>query len=218
MDRIITFLAGLIIALISKLGYLGIIIAMAIESASIPLPSEVIMPFSGYLVFQGRLNLILVSLTGAFGCLVGSYISWWLGKAYGEEVVRFLIRRYGKYVLVFEYELDDAIKIFAKYGDRIIFISRLLPMVRTFISLPAGIAEMDGLKFGIYTFFGSLIWSFILAWVGLELGSEWNSLGTWFHKFDLVIIISLVVLLILYVWHKLHRHHAYKKKQLKKIS
>jgi len=213
VGKIIEVLAGFIIFVISKLGYGGIVLTMAIESASIPLPSEVIMPFSGFLVYQGKLNLWLVALAGAFGCLLGSLLMWWIGRRYGEKFLRSVIRKYGKYVLVFEYELDDAIKLFKKHGDAIIFFSRLLPVVRTFISLPAGIVDINERKFIIYTFTGSFLWSLLLAWLGLQLGERWGSLGLWFHRFDGIIIITFVILTIFYVYHKLHRHRRYMKKK-----
>jgi len=213
MEKLIEVLAGFIILLISKLGYWGIVLAMAIESASIPLPSEVIMPFSGYLVYKGEFNLWLVALAGAFGCLIGSLLMWWIGKRYGEKFLRNLIRRYGKYVLVFEYEVDDAIKLFKKHGEAIIFFSRLLPVVRTFISLPAGIVEMDEKKFVIYTFVGSFLWSFVLAWLGLQLGERWGAMSSWFHRFDAFIIVAFIILLIFYVYHKLSKHKKYMRKK-----
>jgi len=158
-EQIISILASIVIYIISNLGYAGIVLAMAIESACIPLPSEIIMPFSGFLVHEGVFNFWLVSLAGGFGCLVGSMIAYYIGHWKGEEWVRLLIRKYGKYILVFEYELDEAIHWFKKYGSAIAFTSRLLPVVRTFISLPAGISGMDVKKFAFYTFVGSFTWS-----------------------------------------------------------
>ncbi len=209
MGLIIDKLALLITSLIATLGYGGVALAMAIESANIPLPSEIIMPFAGFLVYQGRFNLLIVSLAGSLGCLIGSLFSWWLGKRYGEEVIRYLIRRYGKYLLIFEYELDEAIDLFHKYGHPIVFFSRLLPIIRTFISLPAGIAEMNIFKFSFYTFIGSFLWSLFLAWVGYRLGANWRSIGVWFHRFDFLILFLLIGGLIFYIRHKLKRYHQY---------
>ncbi len=213
MEFIVDKLALLITSLIATLGYGGVVLAMAIESANIPLPSEIIMPFAGFLVYQGRFNLLIVSLAGSLGCLIGSLFSWWLGKRYGEEVIRYLIRRYGKYLLIFEYELDDAISLFHKYGHPIVFFSRLLPIIRTFISLPAGIAEMDILKFSFYTFVGSFLWSLFLAWVGYRLGANWRSIGVWFHRFDFLILLLLVAGTVFYVYHKLDRYHKYQQRK-----
>jgi membrane protein DedA with SNARE-associated domain len=204
-------LATFIVVLISRLGYAGIILAMAIESACIPLPSEVIMPFSGFLVAQGKLNFWLVVSSGALGCLIGSLLAWWVGKRFGEEFIRQLIRRWGKYVLVFEYELDEAIDWFDKHGSLIVFSSRLLPIVRTFISLPAGIAEMKLVPFALYTFVGSFIWSAALAFIGVKLGENWSTLGQYFHKFDLFIALGLILATVYYFSHKVKKHRRWKK-------
>ena len=213
IEAVIGFLAQFIIFLISKLGYLGIVLAMAIESACIPLPSEIIMPFSGFLVFKGEFNFWLVSLAGAIGCLLGSLLAWWLGARFGEKAIRQLIRRYGKFVLVFEYELDEAQEWFRRYGELITFTSRLLPVVRTFISLPAGIAQMNLARFSFYTFTGSFIWSAALAWIGLKLGENWNTLGSYFHKFDALIILSFLILAGWFVHHKLKKHRQWQQKE-----
>ncbi len=195
IETIISYLAGFIIAAISLLGYGGVILMMAIESACIPLPSEIIMPFSGYLVSTGRFSLIGVSLAGAVGCVVGSVIAYWIGYYGGRPMAE----KYGKYVLVTKHDLDIADKFFNKYGNTAVFISRLLPVVRTFISLPAGISRMNFWQFVIYTFLGSLPFCLFLAYIGKKLGDNWNTLGVYFHKFDLVIGIIIVVGIIWFV-------------------
>lgn len=215
ISQILEFLASIAIFLISKLGYFGVFIAMAIESACIPLPSEVIMPFSGFLVSTGQFNLWLVTLAGGFGCLAGSLLAWWIGKKYGEDFVRILIKKYGKYLLVYEYELDEAIHLFKKRGDAITFFSRLLPVIRTFISLPAGIANMEVKKFSFYTLTGSLIWSFALAWVGMKMGENWDTLGGYFHKFDFLIAILILAAGFYYVFHKVTKNRKYLKQMEK---
>jgi len=192
ISRIITILSGFIIATISTLGYGGVILLMAIESACIPLPSEVIMPFSGYLVYTGRFNLWFVSVAGAVGCVIGSMAAYWLGMYGGRP----LIERYGRYVLISHRDLDLADRWFSRYGEAIVFASRLLPVVRTFIAFPAGIARMDVSKFVAYTFLGSLPWCLGLAIVGRELGEQWDkneALKAWFHRFDFVIVIVAVI-------------------------
>ena len=215
-ESVIQLLAAFIILIISKLGYLGIVMAMAVESACIPLPSEIIMPFSGFLVARGVFDLWLTAFFGALGCLIGSLVAFLIGFYKGEEFVRHLIRRFGKFVLVFEYELDEAKDWFAKHGELITFTSRLLPVVRTFISLPAGISGMNIKTFAFYTFIGSFLWSLVLAYIGKTLGNNWNILAGYFHKFDLVIFVGLVSLAVFYVWHKLKKHHHYRLK--KKLS
>ena len=196
IERLITLLAGFIIATISALGYAGIALLMAIESACIPLPSEIIMPFSGYLVFTGEMTLWAVALAGAVGCVLGSLIAYWVG-AYGG---RPLVEKYGKYVLISHHDLNLADRWFQKHGEITILIGRLLPVVRTFIAFPAGVVRMNLWRFNLYTFVGSLIWCYALGWIGMKLGEHWNTLGTYFHRFDAIIGIVLVAGLSWYVW------------------
>jgi len=188
IDRIITGISGLIIAAISTLGYGGIVLMMAIESACIPLPSEVIMPFSGYLVAGGHLNLNLVAVAGAVGCLLGSYIAYFAGATGGR---RFL-ERYGRWVLIAPHELELADWFFDRWGSAAVFFSRLLPVVRTFIAFPAGVARMRLLPFTIYTLIGSYLWCLILAYAGMKLGQHWTELGPYFHRFEDLIGILIV--------------------------
>src|SRR3989475_10075553 len=146
IGRIIETLSVIIVATISRLGYAGIVLLMAIESACIPLPSEIIMPFSGYLVSTGRFNLWAVGVAGAFGCVVGSLVAYWVGMYGGRP----LIEKYGRYVLISRHDLDLADRWFARYGEAIIFTSRLLPVIRTFIAFPAGVARMNLTRFVLY--------------------------------------------------------------------
>ena len=197
--RIIEFLSGIIVATISLLGYSGIVLLMAIESACIPLPSEIIMPFSGYLVSTGQMNLWLVALAGAVGCVLGSLVAYWVGSNGGRP----LIEKYGRYVLVSRHDLDMADRWFASHGEIIVFVSRLLPAIRTFIAFPAGVARMNLKRFIIYTFAGSLPWCLGLAYVGQKLGEKWNkddTLKTWFHRFDFLIGIAAVLLVGWWIW------------------
>jgi membrane protein DedA with SNARE-associated domain len=191
--RIIEILSMFIVSTISALGYPGIVLLMGIESACIPLPSEIIMPFSGYLVYTGQFNLWAVGVAGAVGCVVGSLVAYWVGMYGGRPV----IEKYGRYVLISMHDLDLADKWFAKRGELIVFASRLLPVIRTFIAFPAGVARMNLARFVIYTFLGSLPWCLGLAYVGQKLGEEWDkneALKTWFHRFDFVIgIVGLLV-------------------------
>jgi membrane protein DedA with SNARE-associated domain len=196
MTEILTVLSNFVINTISHLGYLGIVLLMGIESANIPLPSEVIMPFSGYLVYTGQFNLFWVAIAGGLGCLWGSLLSYWIGAKGGRP----LIEKYGKYILMSKHDLNWADKWFSKWGMPTVFIGRLLPVIRTFISFPAGIARVNLWKFSIYTFVGSVIWSYFLGWVGLKLGENWDSLKGYFHKFDLVIGIIIIAGIALYVY------------------
>jgi len=194
--KLFSLLAAAIIDLITRGGYLGIVLLMGIESACIPLPSEVIMPFSGYLVFQGTLVLWLVVLAGAIGCVLGSLLAYAVGAWGGRR----LVERYGKYVLVSRRDLDLADRWFREHGGIIVFVGRLLPVVRTFIAFPAGVARMPIWRFCVYTFLGSLIWCALLAWIGMKLGQHWDTLGGWFHRFDAVILAVLLLAFGLYVW------------------
>ena len=197
--KIISILSGLIIATISTLGYGGIVLLMAIESACIPLPSEIIMPFSGYLVSRGEMNLWLVGIAGAVGCVVGSIVAYYIGMYGGRP----FIEKYGRYILLSRHDLDLADRWFAKHGEAIVFVSRLLPAVRTFIAFPAGVARMNMTRFIVYTFAGSLPWCLGLAYVGQKLGEQWDkdeTLKTWFHRFDFVIGIVVVLAVSWWIW------------------
>jgi membrane protein DedA with SNARE-associated domain len=183
IDRLLSGISAWIVAMIAALGYGGIALLMAIESACIPLPSEVTMPFSGYLVATGRFNLNLVAIAGAVGCLLGSYAAYYVGASGG----RWFLERYGRYVLIAPHELEIADRFFERWGSAAVFFSRLLPVVRTFIAFPAGVARMRLLPFTIYTLAGSYLWCLGLAYAGMKLGQHWGSLGPYFHRFDGVI-------------------------------
>ncbi|MBU1706756.1 DedA family protein [bacterium] len=197
ITKIFEILALWIIAAISSMGYLGIVFLMGIESACIPLPSEIIMPFSGYLVHTGVFNLWLVGLAGALGCVWGSIVAYYAGMWGGRP----LIERYGKYVLISLHDLERADRLFQRYGEIIVFVSRLLPIVRTFISFPAGVSRMRFGKFILYTFVGSYPWCLGLAWVGQIMGENWRHLRHYWHKFDYVIGGLILIGIAIYAWH-----------------
>jgi membrane protein DedA with SNARE-associated domain len=204
IEHFIGWMAGLIIAFISATGYFGVFILMAIESMCIPLPSEVIMPFSGYLVATGQLNLFLVATVGALGCNFGSVIGYEAGKHGGRP----LVERWGKYILIDAHDLDRADAFFLKHGSIAVLIGRLLPVIRTFIAFPAGIARMPLGKFHFYTFVGSWPWCFLLAWVGMKLGTAWDTdprVKTAFHDAHLIVAGVIVVAGVWFVWHKLRK-------------
>jgi membrane protein DedA with SNARE-associated domain len=189
IDRLLGSISTLVVASIATLGYGGVILMMAIESACIPLPSEVIMPFSGYLVATGRFELNLVAIAGALGCLLGSYVAYWIGASGG----RWAIERYGRYLLISRHELEIADRFFERWGGPAVFLSRMLPVVRTFIAFPAGVARMRLLPFSVYTLIGSYIWCLGLAWAGMKLGQNWESLAPYIHRFDGVIVALLAI-------------------------
>lgn len=197
-------IAGFVIATISAGGYLGIVALMAIESACIPLPSEIIMPFSGYLVSTGRFDLILAATAGAVGCNVGSTVAYFVGRHGGRP----LVERWGAYIFMSRRELEAADRFFARFGGLAVLIGRLLPVIRTFIALPAGIARMKQLPFQVYTFVGSWPWCFALAYVGYRLGQRWDSdprLRQIMHRFDYLVVALIVVAAGLFLWSRV-RH------------
>lgn len=205
-DAIIEPIGAWVMNVISTLGYAGVVVCMAIESACIPLPSEIIMPFAGSLVATGRFDLWLVSLAGAFGCLVGSVVAYAAGYYGGRP----FIERWGKWILLSERELAWADRLFNEYGSPTVFIARLLPVIRTFISLPAGIARMPFGRFCLYSFVGSFPWCLALAYVGLKMGERWHEIRGYFHKFDLVI--GIVILIGIVAWLYLHFSHVRRRK------
>ena len=198
-EKILALIAHFIIATISASGYMGIMLLMAIESACIPLPSEIIMPFSGYLVHTGRFQLLWVATVGALGCNIGSTIAYWVGALGGRP----LIARFGKYVLLSQHDLDRTTRFFAKYGSITVLVARLLPVVRTFIALPAGIARMSQVRFHIYTFLGSWPWCFALAYAGMRLGQSWETDPRFkqvFHRFHTAVLIVLLAGFVWFLW------------------
>ena len=195
LEKIIAILATWIMGVISSLGYSGVVLLMAIESACIPLPSEIIMPFAGFLVFKGEMTLWGVAFAGALGCVVGSIPAYYLGMYGGRP----LVEKYGKWVLISHKDLNWADKAFEKHGEIIIFIGRLLPAVRTFIAFPAGVARMNMTKFIVYTFVGSLIWCYLLALAGFKMGENWESLKVYFHEFHYVIAAAGAVFVVWYL-------------------
>lgn len=191
------------INVISTLGYPGIVLTMAIESALIPLPSEIIMPFSGYLASVGKFDLNMVALMGAIGNVIGSLVAYGIGYWGHEKLVRRFVRRFGKWILISEHELDVAEKMLNKYKLWVVLLSRVLPGVRTVISLPAGFAKLSLGSFIVLTFIGSLIWSYLLAWIGFVLGQNWHAIGPYFHKLDAVIVVVIAGTILFYIYHKL---------------
>lgn len=192
-----------IIHLIESTRYFGIFVLMTLESALVPIPSEITMPFSGFLVNQGKLFFPLVVLVGAFANLVGSLISYYIGYFLEETIIVGWIKKYGKFLLLTIDDYEKSANWFKKYGNSVVFFSRLLPGIRTFISLPAGLAEMNVWKFSFYTFSGSLIWSSVLAYFGFYLGTNWKTLEPIYRKFELLIVVVFVLGILWYINHKL---------------
>jgi membrane protein DedA with SNARE-associated domain len=201
LHAILAPVAAWIISTISAMGYAGIVFLMGVESACIPLPSEVIMPFAGYLVSTGRLELLGVATAGAIGCNLGSIPAYFAGQYGGRP----FILRWGKWVLIGADELDKAEAFFARFGSIAVLIGRLLPVIRSFIAFPAGMARMNQLRFHIYTFIGSWPWCFALALVGRKLGEAWQTdprLGEVLHKLDVLVVLAIGGAAAFYIWHR----------------
>ena len=183
----------------------GVVVLMAIESACIPLPSELIMPFAGWMLIKNLSLPVTYTLVagayGALGCTIGSIIAYGVGMWGGRP----FLDKYGKYILISRHDLDLADRWFDKSGSWAIFVSRLLPVVRTFISLPAGIAKMHFVKFLIYSFLGSFIWCTGLAYGGYQLGEYWEQIRTVMRPFDSLFGALIVALIGLYIYRHL-RH------------
>ncbi len=192
LENLVASVAAWIVAVISAAGYAGVTGLMAIESACIPLPSEIIMPFAGYLASTGRFSLPLVATAGAIGCNIGSTVAYAVGVYGGRPFVE----RWGRFVLLGSDDLARAERFFARFGGIAVLIARLLPVIRTFIALPAGMARMPQLPFQLYTFAGSWPWCFALAYVGYVLGRRWESdprLRTVLHSMDAVVLGAIVL-------------------------
>ncbi|OGE86349.1 MAG: alkaline phosphatase [Candidatus Doudnabacteria bacterium RIFCSPHIGHO2_02_FULL_46_11] len=196
LETILSPIINFVTNTISAAGYIGIAVLMAIESAAIPLPSEIIMPFAGFLVHEGRFTLFGAALSGAIGSVLGSWVIYFIALKGGRP----LVERYGHYVFISKSDLDKADGFFKKYGAWSTFIGRMLPIVRTYISVPAGIAKTPFWSFTLAAFVGSFIWSYILAFLGMKLGAHWESLHEQLRGFDVAIAILIVLSLVWYIW------------------
>jgi membrane protein DedA with SNARE-associated domain len=191
ITQLIDLIVQFVTSTVSAVGYLGVFVLMVFESACVPIPSEIIMPFSGFLVSSGKLTLWGVTLAGALGNLAGAVVTYAIGYYGGRP----FILKYGKYFFVKEKEVHHAEKFFEKWGDFSVFLSRNLPVIRTFISLPAGVAEMKFWKFAVYSFIGSIPWCFALAYLGKLLGSNWLLIREYGHYLDIaagIIILGVI--------------------------
>jgi membrane protein DedA with SNARE-associated domain len=203
-EKMIAFVFEFVTQVITAGGYAGIIALITCNSCGIPIPSEIIMPFSGYLVYLGRFNLFLVATAGAVGCNIGSVLAYWIGARGGRP----LVERYGKWVLMSQHDLDRMTRFFDKFGAIAILIGRMMPIVQTFVAFPAGIAKMPRLRFHIYTSVGSWIWYFCLAWAGMKLGEQWHTdprLEQAFHRFHVAVELAVVAVFVWFLWSHLNR-------------
>jgi membrane protein DedA with SNARE-associated domain len=193
-----------ITSFIGQLGYSGIFFLMILESALIPIPSEIIMPFSGFLSSTGRLDPFLVTLSGSLGNVVGSVLTYYLGIKAGRKV----ILKYGKYILFRKEHLEITENLFRRYGDKISFAGRLLPGIRTYVSLPAGIGKTDLKKFVIYSFAGSLVWNSMLVYVGMNLGRNWKNIDKYSVYLDVAAVLSVAVFIVWFVYKTKRKSNA----------
>ncbi len=203
-EKIVGLVFQFVIHVINAGGYAGIAGLITLNSCGIPIPSEVIMTFAGFLTHLGRFNLLLVATAGAVGCNIGSAIAYWIGARGGRP----LVERYGKWVLMSRHDLDRMSWFFSRYGSIAILVGRMLPVVQTYVAFPAGIGRMPRLRFHIYTSIGSWIWYFCLAWAGMKLGQRWDTDPRFqeiFHRFHLVVELAIAALLVWFVWSHLSR-------------
>jgi membrane protein DedA with SNARE-associated domain len=206
-EKILALIVQFVTHVIAAGGYAGIAGLITLNSSGVPIPSELIMPFSGYLVYLGRFNLFLVVAAGTVGCNIGSAIAYWIGAKGGRP----LVERYGKWVLMSHHDLDRMTSFFDRFGSIAILVGRMLPIVQTFVAFPAGIARMARLRFHIYTTLGSIVWYFCLASIGRKLGEAWDTdprLHEWFHRFHLVVELALLAGVVWFVWNHLKKGRA----------
>jgi membrane protein DedA with SNARE-associated domain len=207
MTKILPLLQHLVTLLIGAggmTGYAGIVFLLALNSCGVPIPSEIILPFSGYLVYLGHFNLFLVAVAGMVGCNIGSAIAYWIGARGGRP----LVERYGRWVLMSRHDLDRMTGFFERYGSIVILIGRMLPVVQTFVAFPAGIARMSRTRFHIYTSIGSLVWYLCLGWAGMKLGQAWDTDPRFkeiFHRFHVAVEVVLVVAVLWFLWSHFRR-------------
>ncbi|MGB9642126.1 MAG: DedA family protein [Candidatus Ratteibacteria bacterium] len=205
MEHILSFLANIIVTIIEKSGYLGVFILMTLESALIPIPSEITMPFAGYLVSINKMNLHILSFVGALANLVGSIAAYFLGFWLEDRLIRQWIKRRGKFLLISEDDYDRAERWFRKFGDPVVFFSRLTPGVRTFISLPAGVAKTNFINFCILTFIGSMIWAYFLSYIGFFFGKNWSRIEIYYRKYEYLIFFLFVLLIFWFILNKMKK-------------
>ena len=201
MSGLLSGASATVVHIISSLGYLGLGFLMALQTVAVPIPSEVILPFAGFLASMGRFNLFFIAIVGALGSCVGASIAYSIGDYGGRP----LVEHYGKYVLISHADLDRTEKFFARFGSISVFIGQLLPIVRSFIGFASGLAKENYKKFLLSVFFGSFLWSLLLSFIGEKLGQNWSRLKSNFHYLDLVVIALVVIGLIFWIYKHLKK-------------
>ncbi len=195
IDSILGWLIHTVTIVIGAMGYSGVLLLMIFESCGVPFPSEVIMPFAGFLVVTGEFNLWVVALVGTLGNLIGSLVAYYIGLKGGRP----LIEKYGRYILISKHDLDKADGWFSRYGDGAVLIGRLLPVVRTYISFPAGVARMNVRTFSLYTALGAFPWCLLFAWLGIKLKNNWELIHEKLHNLDLVFVLLIIAAVAWYI-------------------
>lgn len=190
--------------IITTLGYVGIALVMLLENVFPPIPSELVMPFAGFLVAEGTFTFPGILVAGTLGSVLGALVLYYLGLWADEPIVRRFIRRYGKFFWLAERDFDQALKLFGRYGTAIVFFGRLMPLVRSLISIPAGMNRMPLGSFLLYTTLGSAIWSGLLGYAGMVVGAHWDGVLVWVDRYEQVIVVLMVVAAVFivgrYIW------------------
>jgi membrane protein DedA with SNARE-associated domain len=201
LSKIVLWMGSTATAVIDALGYFGVFFLMVLESMVFPIPSELVMPFAGFLTSQGRFTFGFVVIASTIGSIVGSLISYYLGTWGGRE----LILKHGKYILVTHHDLQLTESWFQKRGEITIFFARFVPVVRHLISIPAGIARMNIWKFLLYTTIGACLWNTFLAWLGLKFGEHWDQIRHYTEPFSYAMVVIIIAVGVWYVWRHLKR-------------
>ena len=196
-------LASLLTSLVSEMGYLGLFLLIAGESALLPIPSEILLPFAGFLVFSGKISFLFAVLAAVLGQLFGSIIAYTIGYYGGRP----LVLKYGKYFLLSKKHFEHVEKWFEKHGNKTIFITRLMPVVRTIISFPAGIVKMSFKKFLFYSTLGIVPWTIFLVYIGFKLGAGWQTIIQFFDKFQIIVVIGLIIFVVWWIWKEKKERH-----------
>ena len=183
---------------ISTIGYPGVFISVFLESFFAPIPSEIILPFSGFVASTGKMDLVFVIVIATVAAYLGSLPFYFIGK-WGEKPVINFINKYGKYLFIQQKDVDKVFGAFDKYGKGVVFFGRLIPMIRTLISFPACVAKMQFARFSMYTLFGSLTWNILLTYAGYQLGDHWSVVSKWIEKYQNVILVLIIIAVLLYI-------------------
>lgn len=211
LDSVAVWVQGIIQAM----GYPGLAFVMFLENVLPPIPSEAVLPMAGWLAFerQGNFTLLGVTLVGGLGSVSGALVFYGLGYAFGEERIRHLFERYGKWLLLKVEDLDTAIAWFRRYGEMVVFFGRMVPIVRSLVSIPAGVARMNLLRFSLYTAVGTSLWSFLLALAGFHLGRNWTLVTEWVSRYEKVVLVLTVAALGLFVVRRLRGWYFSERRQ-----